>query len=155
VTGLEIGLAVAIVLLVAWQGSTNLRLNRTLRQFRQLSSGIEGQPLDELLQKILDRSETDSKTLARLEADLRALGTEVQTHVQNVGLVRYNAFNDTGGDQSYALALLDDHGDGAIVNGLFHRTECRVYVKPVQEWKSTYSMSDEEAEAIRRAKEGR
>jgi hypothetical protein len=72
-----------------------------------------------------------------------------------VGLVRYNAFNDTGGDQSYALALLDDHGDGAIVNGLFHRTECRVYVKPVQEWKSTYSMSDEEAEAIRRAKEGR
>ena len=154
-TGLEIGLAVAIVLLVAWQGSTNLRLNRTMRQFRQLSSGIEGQPLDELLQKILDRSETDSKTLARLEADLRALGTEVQTHVQNVGLVRYNAFNDTGGDQSYALALLDDHGDGAIVNGLFHRTECRVYVKPVQEWKSTYSMSDEEAEAIRRAKEGR
>ena len=154
-TGLEIGLAVAIVLLVAWQGSTNLRLNRMLRQFRQLSSGIEGQPLDELLQKILDRSETDSKTLARLEADLRALGTEVQTHVQNVGLVRYNAFNDTGGDQSYALALLDDHGDGALVNGLFHRTECRVYVKPVQEWKSTYSMSDEEAEAIRRAKEGR
>jgi len=155
VTGLEIGLAVAIVLLVAWQGSTNLRLNRMLRQFRQLSSGIEGQPLDELLQKILDRSETDSKAVARLEADLRALGTEVQTHVQNVGLVRYNAFNDTGGDQSYALALLDDRGDGAIVNGLFHRTECRVYVKPVQEWKSTYSMSDEEAEAIRRAKEGR
>jgi Protein of unknown function (DUF4446) len=155
VTGLEIGLAAALVLMVAWQGSTNLRLNRTLRQFRQLSAGIEGQPLDQLLQKILDRSEIDSKTLARLEADLKELGTEVQTHIQNVGLVRYNAFNDTGGDQSYALALLDGHGDGALINGLFHRTECRVYVKPVQEWKSTHSMSDEESEAIRRAREGR
>jgi hypothetical protein len=155
VTGVEIGLAVAIVLLVAWQGSTNLRLNRTLRHFRELSSGIEGQPLDELLQKILDRSETGTQTLARLEADLEELGSQVQTHVQNVGLVRYNAFNDTGGDQSYALALLDGHGDGAIINGLFHRTECRVYVKPVQEWKSIYSMSDEEAESIRRAREGR
>jgi hypothetical protein len=155
VTGVEIGLAVAIVLLVAWQGSTNLRLNRTLRHFRQLSSGIEGQPLDELLQKILDRSETGTQTLARLEADLEELSSQVQTHVQNVGLVRYNAFNDTGGDQSYALALLDGHGDGAIINGLFHRTECRVYVKPVQEWKSIYSMSDEEAESIRRAREGR
>jgi hypothetical protein len=155
VTGLEIGLVVAILLLVAWQGSTNLRLNRTRRQFRELSYGVEGQPLDELLQKILSRSETDSKTLARLEADVRELGTEVQTHVQNVGLVRYNAFNDTGGDQSYALALLDNHGDGALVNGLFHRTECRVYVKLIQEWKSTYSMSDEEMEAIRRAREGR
>jgi len=155
VTGPEIGLAVAIVLLVIWQGSTNLRLNRTMRQFRQLAAGAEGQPFDQLLQKILDRSSADSETLVRLQSDLKDLGAEVQTHVQNVGLVRYNAFNDTGGDQSYALALLDGHGDGAIINGLFHRTECRVYVKPVQEWKSTYSMSDEEAEAIRRAREGR
>ena len=154
-TGPEIGLAVAILLLVVWQGTTNLRLNRTLRQFRQLSIGAGGQTFDQLLQKILDRSAADSETLVRLQTDLKELGAEVQTHVQNVGLVRYNAFNDTGGDQSYALALLDGNGDGAIVNGLFHRTECRVYVKPVQEWKSTYSMSDEEAEAIRRAREGR
>jgi hypothetical protein len=153
VTGPEIALAVAVVLLVAWQGSTNLRLNRLLRQYRQLATGIEGQPLDELLQKILDRGAIESQTLSRLESDLSRLGAEVQTHIQNVGLVRYNAFDDTGGDQSYALALLDDHGNGAIVNGLFHRTECRVYVKPVQDWKSIYSMSDEESEAIRKARE--
>jgi hypothetical protein len=153
VTGPEIALAVAVVLLVVWQGSTNLRLNRLLRQYRQLATGIEGQPLDELLQKILDRGAIESQTLSRLESDLSRLGAEVQTHIQNVGLVRYNAFDDTGGDQSYALALLDDNGNGAIVNGLFHRTECRVYVKPVQDWKSIYSMSDEESEAIRKARE--
>lgn len=152
-TGPEIALAVAVVLLVVWQGSTNLRLNRLLRQYRQLATGIEGQPLDELLQKILDRGAIESQTLSRLESDLSRLGAEVQTHIQNVGLVRYNAFDDTGGDQSYALALLDDNGNGAIVNGLFHRTECRVYVKPVQDWKSIYSMSDEESEAIRKARE--
>ena len=154
-TGPEIVLAVAGVLLIIWQGTTNLRLNRLLRQYRQLATGIEGQPLDELLQKILDRGAIESQTLSRLESDLSRLGAEVQTHIQNVGLVRYNAFDDTGGDQSYALALLDDHGNGAIVNGLFHRTECRVYVKPVQDWKSIYSMSDEESEAIRKAREER
>jgi hypothetical protein len=153
VTGPEIALALAVALLVVWQGTTNLRLNRLLRQYRQLATGVEGQPLDELLQKILDRGIVESQTLSRLESDLSQLGREVQTHIQNVGLVRYNAFNDTGGDQSYALALLDDHGNGAIVNGLFHRTECRVYVKPVQDWKSIYSMSDEESEAIRKARE--
>ena len=150
-TGPEIALTVVVALLVVWQGSTNFRLNRLLRQYRQLATGVEGQPLDELLQKILDRGVVESQTLTRLESDLTQLGEEVQSHIQNVGLVRYNAFDDTGGDQSYALALLDDHGNGAIVNGLFHRTECRVYVKPVQEWKSAYSMSDEEAEAIRQA----
>lgn len=150
-TGPEIALIVAIALLVFWQGTTNLRLNRLLRQYRQLSTGVEGQPMDQLLQKILDRGEIESKSLERLESDVREIGEEVRSHVQNVGLVRYNAFDDTGGDQSYALALLDDRGNGVIVNGLFHRTECRVYVKPVQEWKSAYSMSDEEAEAIRQA----
>jgi hypothetical protein len=153
VTGPEIALAVVVVLLIAWQGSTNFRLNRVLRQYRQLATGVEGQPLDELLQKILDRGAIESQALARLESDLKQLGHEVESHIQNVGLVRYNAFDDTGGDQSYALALLDDHGNGAIVNGLFHRTECRVYVKPVHDWKSIYSMSDEESEAIRKARE--
>ena len=154
-TGPEIALTVVVALLVVWQGSTNFRLNRLLRQYRQLATGVEGQPLDELLQKILDRGVVESQTLTRLESDLTQLGEEVQSHIQNVGLVRYNAFDDTGGDQSYALALLDDHGNGAIVNGLFHRTECRVYVKPVQDWKSIYSMSDEESEAIRKAREER
>jgi hypothetical protein len=153
VTGPEIALAVVVVLLIVWQGSTNFRLNRVLRQYRQLATGVEGQPLDELLQKILDRGAIESQALAQLESDLTRLGHEVESHIQNVGLVRYNAFDDTGGDQSYALALLDDHGNGAIVNGLFHRTECRVYVKPVQDWKSIYSMSDEESEAIRKARE--
>jgi hypothetical protein len=150
-TGAEIALIVAVVLLVFWQGTTNVRLNRLLRQYRQLSTGVEGQPMDQLLQKILDRGEIESESLARLESDLKEIGEDARSHVQNVGLVRYNAFDDTGGDQSYALALLDDRGNGVIVNGLFHRTECRVYVKPVQEWKSIYSMSDEEAEAIRQA----
>lgn len=150
-SGPEIALVVAVALLVFWQGTTNVRLNRVLRQYRQLSAGVEGQPIDQLLQKILDRGEIESMTLARLESDLKEVREEIGSHVQNVGLVRYNAFDDTGGDQSYALALLDDHGDGVIVNGLFHRTECRVYVKPVREWKSIYSMSAEETEAIRQA----
>jgi hypothetical protein len=68
-------------------------------------------------------------------------------------MVRYNAFDDTGGDQSFALALLNTQGDGAIVNGLFHRNECRVYAKPVKAWQSSYSLSDEEQEAIRKARE--
>ena len=151
-TGPEIALAVVAVLLIGWQASTNLRLNRLVRHYRQLATGVEGQPLDELLQKILDRGAIESETLRQLEFDLTQLGREVQSHIQHVGLVRYNAFDDTGGDQSYALALLDNYGNGAIVNGLFHRTECRVYVKPVRDWKSIYSMSDEESEAIRKAR---
>jgi hypothetical protein len=151
---LTIALVVALLLLALWQGTTNFRLNRTIRHYRQLSAGIEGQPLDALLQRIVDREEVASRDMAALETRVQSVAEEVQGHLQSVGIVRYNAFADTGGDQSFALAILDGHGNGALFNGLFHRAECRVYAKPVRAWKSTYSLSDEEEEAIRKAKAG-
>lgn len=150
---IAIGLTLAVLLLAVWQVTANIRLNRMTRRYRQLSAGVEGQPLDQLLERILDRGELEARAIAEIQQQLSALGEQVQGNLQRVGMVRYNAFDDTGGDQSFALAVLDAKGNGAILNGLFHRTECRVYAKPVQDWKSTYSMSDEELEAIRKARE--
>jgi len=151
---LSIAFIVVLAGLMIWQGSTNLRMNRMLRHYRMLSTGVDGQPLDQLLQRVLERSELESHTLGRLETDLKALAESAKGHIQRVGVVRYNAFNDTGGDQSFAIAMLDSQGTGALFNGIFHRTECRVYAKPIQDWKSTYSLSDEEEEAITRARGG-
>jgi hypothetical protein len=141
-----------VFLLVIWQGTTNLRLNRMLRNYRGMAMGTEGQPLDHILERLVARGALDAQKIDQVEARLVELNERVQGHLQHVGIVRYNAFQDTGGDQSFALALLDAHGNGALFNGLFHRTECRVYAKPVRDWKSTYSLSDEEEEAIRKAR---
>lgn len=142
------------LLLAGWQASTNVRLNRMVRHYRNLAAGVEGQPLDQLLQRILDRADIEQATLRELEERITVLGVRVGGHLQNVGLVRYNAFDDTGGDHSFALALLDAQGNGALINGLYHRNVSRVYAKPVQQWKSTYSLSDEERESIRKAQAG-
>jgi hypothetical protein len=152
VEALSIAALVGLLVLAAWQGTTNVRLNRMTRHYRQLATGVEGQPLDALLQKILDQGELELRAMADLDRRVEAIAGQIQGHLQHVGMVRYNAFNDTGGDQSFALAMVDAKGDGAIFNGLFHRNECRVFAKPLKDWTSTYSMSDEELEAIRRAR---
>jgi hypothetical protein len=139
---------------VIWQASTNLRLNRTVRAYRRLARGAEGQPLVQILERMVERGEVDAHRMDELERGLTYLADSVEGHLQRVGMVRYNAYDDTGGDQSFALALLDARGNGALFNGLFHRTECRVYAKPIRDWKSTYSLSDEEEEAIRKARAG-
>ena len=72
--------------------------------------------------------------------------------LQHVGLVRYRAFNDVGGDHSFALSLLDAKGDGVVVNGIYHRERCRVYAKPVRGWESDQQLTDEELESVRRAR---
>ena len=151
---ITIALAVGILALIAWQATTNLRLNRMVRHYRGLSAGVEGLPLDQLLGRILERSDVEARELEAIRAQLGTLLEASEGHLQKVGMVRYNAFSDTGGDQSFALALLDANGNGAIFNGLYHRNDCRIYAKPVKSWKSIYSMSDEENEAVRRAREG-
>jgi len=75
--------------------------------------------------------------------------------LQQVGLVRYQAYHDVGGDHSFALALLDAGGSGVVVNSLYHRDRCRVYAKPVRDWVSAITLTDEEREAIERARTGR
>lgn len=68
--------------------------------------------------------------------------------LQKVGLVRFNAFSDIGGDQSFALALLDGKDRGIIISSLYGRNEARVYAKPVESGKSSYPLSEEEQKAL-------
>ena len=113
--------------------------------------------MDEVLQGILD---AQGDRMTRLEHAVRALaGTdrrqqaEIEGAVRNVGLVRYDAFEDVGGRLSFSCALLDDFGTGVVMTSINGRHDTRVYAKPVSEGHSSYSLSIEEEEAIRQALE--
>ena len=70
---------------------------------------------------------------------------------QRVGLVRYNPFEETGGNQSFALALLDANGDGWVLSSLHARSGTRVYAKAITGGRSDAALSDEETAAIKQA----
>lgn len=70
---------------------------------------------------------------------------------QKIGVVRFNPFNDIGGNQSFAIALLDSQNNGFVISSFFTQEGNRVYAKSVVNGKSDYSLSDEEKEAITRA----
>lgn len=83
--------------------------------------------------------------------DLALLHEAVLRSIQNVGLVRFDAFEDMGGKLSFAAALLDAHGSGVVLSSINGRAETRIYAKPVERGQSKITLSDEEIEAIRRA----
>lgn len=68
-----------------------------------------------------------------------------------VGLVRYDAFEDVGGNQSFALAVYDSEGNGAVLTSLVGRQDCRVYCKPLMNGRSERDLSREEQRAISEA----
>lgn len=136
-------LAAVTVVVLAWVGLLARRLRRLERRLELVLSGpVEAAAGgDAALRARLHRLEARlDECLARLEGSL-----------QRVGLVRFDAFPDVGGQQSFAVALLDDRGDGILLSSLFGREQSWTYAKPVRGGSSPYPLSPEEREAIARA----
>jgi len=142
------GAVVAIAILLGIVVFFWVRLRRLENRYNRLMSDSAGDSLQEMLEDhirrvrgTLDRVDA----LERLAHDLqRTLGYSMQW----VGMVRFNPFRDTGGDQSFAIAMADAHGNGIILSSLYRHNVTRVYAKPLSSWKSTHPLTEEELEAI-------
>lgn len=92
-----------------------------------------------------------------LRHEVAALRAEAATALKHVALVRYDAFGSgpergVGGQLSWSLALLDDHGDGTVLTSIHGRNEARSYAKSVNGWTCAQPLSPEEEEAISHAR---
>ena len=136
---------VVLLVLVLW-------LTRQLSQLRKRVVGLtrgEDGDLGDVLGAHLDRVYELGREVERLGTRTNRLETAAPRAFQRVGLVRFNPFEDTGGNQSFALAMLDGRGDGFVVSSLHARAGTRVYAKAIAGGASEAALSDEEGEALR------
>lgn len=127
-----------------------VRLNRLTKQYKALMKGEDGRNLEQLL---LNNVKTLDQALLKLEIlddRLKSVEQASVRSIQNVGIVRFNAFKEMGGDLSYAIALLDQKGNGIAISSIYGRDDARTYAKPIKGGKSTYQLSEEEELAIQK-----
>lgn len=122
--------------------------HRRLERYRYLFKGNEDRDLESVLINLSEKSNLLNDNLRNLEEKVAANLVRGEMHLQNWALVRFKAFQNTGSDQSFALALLDAAGDGVVISSLSGREESRVYCKPVERGQSVYPLTDEEKEVI-------
>ena len=96
----------------------------------------------------------DALRVAKTEHDakLARLFKEIKYCMQKVAVVRYNAFDNVGSDQSFSIALLDQNNDGFVISGIYTRTGSSTYAKPIKDSVSKHALSSEEIQAIENAK---
>ena len=144
-----LGLAVVVLLLfVIVLARRQASLGRRLRG---LTRGEDGSSLEAVLGANLDKVDGMARGLADVSARTATLEREGRRAFQRVGLVRYNPFEETGGNQSFALALLDADGNGWVLSSLHARSGTRIYAKTITAGRSEAALSTEEADAIRQA----
>ena len=145
-----VALTVLVVLGVVWM----LDLQRRLRSSRGRSGQTEagGEGLAAAVTDLTNRlSDTNART-ERLVTHVQQIDQTLAHTVQGVGLVRFRAFQDTGGDQSFALALTDGEGNGVVFSALYGRGKTRIYAKPIKGWLSPRPLGEEEEQALQEAR---
>lgn len=149
-------LAVLLILILALAGLATwlaLRLRRMEERYRRLTAGTDGGNLSAVLEAHVSQVAAAAARVAELDTLVRHAERASRAHVQHIGFLRFNPFRDTGGDQSFALALADGEGNGVVVSSLHSRDVTRVYAKPLAGWTTSYQLTDEEQRAIARARQ--
>jgi hypothetical protein len=122
-------------------------------RLRRLALGRSGS-LEETI-GVLSREVRELKTFrGELEQYLKFAEARLRSGVSGVGIVRFNPFSGdgSGGNQSFAVALVDERGFGVVLSSLYARDRASVYAKSIESWASPHELSQEEKAAIEKAK---
>ena len=145
ITSIMILLLVGFVVLLIRFSKLNKRYKRFMEKLGQ------GKNLEEDLETYMYRVDKVERQNAEISNHVETIENNLTNCIQKIGMVRYNAFKDVGSDLSFALALLDENNNGVVLNGIYAREMSNIYAKPIENGKSTYVVSEEEAQAIQKA----
>lgn len=146
-----IGLAAAWLILLAY---TTLLSRRMARLSKRREARLEEGRIEDVLDYVSENTRAVTDMRARVE-ELGRLNHEQSCGltgcIQRVAMVRFNAFEDVGGEQSFAIALLDAQANGVVLSSLYGRQDSRLYAKTVIGGQGERPLSDEERRAVEKA----
>jgi hypothetical protein len=124
------------------------------RRFKRLAMGRNGS-IEETVTILARDTKELQQFRGELEKYLKLAEGRLRGAVAGLGVVRFNPFagDGSGGNQSFAAAFLDEGGRGVVLSSLYARDRASVYAKPVEAWASTHKLSNEEKEAIDKARQ--
>lgn len=132
----------------------SLRKNiQTKRQIESIFSGLEhgDNNLIDTIEKYFTQVKSTDAKLSKIQKNYQHLSRIAATSLQKTAIVRFNPFKNTGGDQSFALSLLDNHDSGFMLTSIHSREGTRVYIKPIRYGTSDHTLSKEELSALNAA----
>ena len=150
-TFLFILLGCIIILLILYIANA-VKLSKLRRSYSKFMEKLgNGNNVDEMLRAYIYEVEKVANKNEEIVSYCKELDNHIAKCTQKIGMVRYNAFKDTGSDLSFTLALLNEHNDGVVLNGIYARDMSNIYAKPIEKGESKYTLSNEEKEAIAKA----
>ncbi len=141
----------AIVLV--WLLALTIYFWRLSSHYNKLTRGANNKNLKSIIEETLDKIDIHAKDIGYLKNYCANLEKDGLLHIQKIGLLRFNPFKDTGGNQSFILSLVDKEDTGIVISALYSRSGTRWYAKRVVNGKGVeYELSEEEKKALKTTK---
>ena len=156
----EIGVDPAIILIVMFilivvlffmVINANMKYIRLKASYTSFMKGKDGKTLEESIFERFDELDEVTKMALKNRQEIRNLQEDLLGTLQKVGILRYDAFSEMGGNLSFAITLLDGNNNGYIINSMHSREGCYNYIKEIVKGESYIELSEEEAESLDRA----
>lgn len=149
--GLLLGVIILSIITLIVFISVNLKLSKIAKKYKELTKGVDGSNLEDLLLYQTKSLENVQGEIVELRHSVTQLEQDSCQMISKVYSKRYNAFPEMGSDLSFSVVFLNDKNTGVVLTSIYGREENRVYLKPIVEGKSSYPLSPEEKEIIVKA----
>lgn len=136
-------LAGIILILLVWIIRLEWRITKLL-------AGEKGASLEKVIHNLIENVDQTDKVNEEIQRHLINMEHRLKSSIQHVKTVRFNPFQGEGqgSNQSFAVALLNEHGDGVVLSSLYTRDKVSIYAKPIAKRGSEYEITDEEASVL-------
>lgn len=148
-----LGALVLVIALFFWVVLLNNRLERQTRMVRQFFQGPSGEDMEGLLRRSMEVAEQSASSCENWAVQLAGMEERLRGSLQYFAVVRYDAFEDVTGQQSFSLAILDGNDNGVVVSAIFGRSSSRTFGKMITGGQAEQPLSHEEQEALLQALE--
>jgi len=134
-----------VILILLWILTTELRL-------KKIFAGTKARNLEEMLVLIGEKMNRIEESQAKIDKHLVVIDNRLNKSIRNIETLRFNPFVDAGGNQSFAIALLNDEENGVVISSLYARDRMSVFAKPIVNGKPEFELSSEEKKVLEKAK---
>lgn len=149
---LFIGLTILVIVLLVLVIKINMNLARLKNKYSLFMKGQDGKTLEKSMIEKFKAIDYLVKNDKETKDELKEINKKIKDCYNKIGIVKYDAFHEMGGDLSFALTMLDDKDNGWLINSMHSREGCYTYIKEIVKGESYIELSEEELESLQRAK---
>lgn len=142
-----------LIFVIIWMSVLTFYLLRITKNYSVFTEGVHKKTLEDVLTRMVREQKIAKEDIANIVDRCNNIERRELLHIQKVGLLRFNPFKDTGGDQSFVLSLIDAKDTGVVITALYSRSGTRWYAKKVVEGKGIeHALSEDEKKSLKMAK---